>query len=623
MKEPVYDLGIDPNSVRAEPRWPRLTFVLATLALGALLYPGVAPLTSTVYDKQASYDPAQVASASALGCDQAEPLYPSFNTSSLVATPEQHERLINWLSGAVKVPTEVFDVMGEIGEDPRWDVFTDFANCKPIIRRTHIVQLTPSDLRDAFPRVHDRLTVTHVHMHGLVYEWAGADSGRKPLLLTAHQDVVPVEPSTVSQWSHAPFGGELADGRIWGRGATDDKSGLVGSLAAVELLLERGFVPARTVILALGYDEEAAGRGAGYLSEWLEAKYGADSMAMLVDEGNGLAPMYGQMFAVPAVAEKGYLDAEVRVETRGGHSSVPPPHTGIGLLALAVEALEENPYAPELPADSPLVDFVACAARYAPETPASLRKAVAKVVASRDTKSGVDKKALARVLDWFTSGAGALGPIGRALVSTTQAVDLVYGGVKANALPEVATAVVNHRVSIASRVADVQAHMIRVLKPVAREYGLALEAWGEEMLAGTAGKIILREAYGSLLETAPISPFTTESAAWRLLAGTTKATWATRPGAKGDEVHMAPLMSTGNTDTKNYWNLTENIVSSNPWLAVYKDQADKQYRFAYLAPNVESYNIHTVDEFIEVDAFVEQVRWFLNLILNVDASRDV
>jgi len=95
--------------------------------------------------------------------------------------------------------------------------------------------------------------------------------------------------------------------------------------AAVELLLKSGkFTPTRTVILAFGTDEEVGGKvGATALNEWLEAKYGADSMAILVDEGSGIVDVYGQQFAMPAVGEKGYLDVELRVETKGGHSSVP------------------------------------------------------------------------------------------------------------------------------------------------------------------------------------------------------------------------------------------------------------------------------------------------------------
>jgi len=63
----------------------------------------------------------------AAGCDQAEPLQPFFNSTALIAG--EKDRIISWLSGAIKVPTEIFDVMGAIGEDERWNTFTDFATC--------------------------------------------------------------------------------------------------------------------------------------------------------------------------------------------------------------------------------------------------------------------------------------------------------------------------------------------------------------------------------------------------------------------------------------------------------------------------------------------------------------
>lgn len=59
------------------------------------------------------------------------------------------------------------------------------------------------------------------------------------------------------------------------------------------------------------------------LGIWLEEKYGKDSIAMLVDEGSNMEFLWGQLYATPAVAEKGMLDVEIRVETPGGHSSVP------------------------------------------------------------------------------------------------------------------------------------------------------------------------------------------------------------------------------------------------------------------------------------------------------------
>lgn len=126
---------------------------------------------------------------------------------------------------------------------------------------TNMEQELTVDLEKAFPLTHAHLTRTRVMTHALVYEWEGSDKSLKPLLLAAHQDVVPVLADTRDLWTHDPYGGEYDGTYIWGRGSMDDKSGLIGALAAIELLLESGkFSPARTVILALGCDEETGVR---------------------------------------------------------------------------------------------------------------------------------------------------------------------------------------------------------------------------------------------------------------------------------------------------------------------------------------------------------------------------
>jgi len=79
----------------------------------------------------------------------------------------------------------------------------------------------------------------------------------------------------------------------------------------------------RWFVLPFPFDLRLTFKGALNLGIWLEEKYGKDSIAMLVDEGSNMQYLWGQLYATPAVAEKGMLDVEIRVETPGGHSSVP------------------------------------------------------------------------------------------------------------------------------------------------------------------------------------------------------------------------------------------------------------------------------------------------------------
>src|SRR2546422_7939840 len=88
-------------------------------------------------------------------------------------------------------------------------------------------------LRDSFPRLHAALALAKVNGYGLLYRWAGSDSSLAPILLLAHQDVVPVEPGTEARWTEPPFAGRISAGFVWGRGALDDKGSLLAILEAV------------------------------------------------------------------------------------------------------------------------------------------------------------------------------------------------------------------------------------------------------------------------------------------------------------------------------------------------------------------------------------------------------
>jgi Gly-Xaa carboxypeptidase len=65
----------------------------------------------------------------------------------------------------------------------------------------------------------------HINTHGLLYTYQGSDAALKPIVFTAHQDVVPVDASSEARWTHAPFSGLIDEklGLVWGRGSSDDK----------------------------------------------------------------------------------------------------------------------------------------------------------------------------------------------------------------------------------------------------------------------------------------------------------------------------------------------------------------------------------------------------------------
>ena len=98
--------------------------------------------------------------------------------------------------------------------------------------------------------------------YSLLYTWTGSNPAFDPILLMAHQDVVPVNAGTEGDWDAPPFSGEIKNGYVYGRGAIDDKSSMIGLFEALDALARDGFAPKRTVLVMLGHDEEVSGSGA-------------------------------------------------------------------------------------------------------------------------------------------------------------------------------------------------------------------------------------------------------------------------------------------------------------------------------------------------------------------------
>ncbi|KZW02629.1 carboxypeptidase S [Exidia glandulosa HHB12029] len=550
-----------------------LGLIALALTLGSLLHRGKAPDRGD-------------ASKDAL-CTQADPLFPSSilrdELEGLYKSDPFVDQAAELLGGAVRIATESYDDNGPPDEDPRWSLFHDL--------HTY--------LEEKFPHVHSKFTLTKVNTLALVYTWVGTDPNLKPLLLTAHQDVVPVEPETVAQWVQPPYSG-LNDGEwIWGRGTCDDKLGVIAQMISMENLISRGFVPTRTLILAYGFDEETGGKAGSFaIAEYLLEKYGEYSMSMIVDEGGGFGEQSGAVTAFPALTEKGYLDVRVQVDTLGGHSSVPPPHTGIGILSALLAELEKNPMEPTLTRTTPLYDVLQCMAEHAPDVPDALRKDI--------LRSRTDNKALKKVGDEFLTT-----PLMRSLVGTTQAIDLISGGVKVNALPEQAWAAINHRIATDSSVGELQRRLEVLATPIAQQFNMSLTAFGKEVEDRTtqrAGVITLSEAWHSALEPAPRTPSDADAGPYHLLSGTIRATYRESASfhASGKDIVVAPGLFPGNTDTKRYWKLSKHI-----------------FRYDHLGAT-DAYNgAHTINEALRTKAFPDIIRYFTYLILNADESRSI
>ena len=165
------------------------------------------------------------------------------------------------------------------------------------------------------------------------------DGSLPPLLLSAHLDVVPaLEPD----WAHPPFGGELHDGYVWGRGAVDMKHMAAMSALVLLELKRRGAALKRDVIFAGVADEEAGGRlGAGFLvnehADEVKAEF------CLTELGGMAVPMAKATLVPVQVAERGFEWFKIRVKGTPGHGSIPKPGSAIEKLAAAIEKLCKKP----------------------------------------------------------------------------------------------------------------------------------------------------------------------------------------------------------------------------------------------------------------------------------------
>lgn len=527
-------------------------------------------------------------------CPQIDPIFPQYKSEDL-KTMEQYllsgefeKGTIERLAGAVMIPSVSYDDLGVIGEDKRWDIFYEFQ----------------AYLKNTFPLVNEHLQLEVVNEHGLVYTWHGKDDKLKPMILMAHQDVVPVAESTINSWTHPPFSGHYDGKFIWGRGSSDCKNLLIAELEAVEGLLHANFQPNRTLVMSFGFDEEISGReGAGHLSKFLLDRYGKDGIAVILDEGASIDKAFGVPMAAPGTGEKGYLDADIIVRMPGGHSSIPPQHNGIGVMSELITKIEEDQYEPHLSSKNPFLGQLYCGAEHGTDFPKKLKKLLPKdptcPAAVRKSKThGKDKLAL-------EASKMSLGV--KFLMTTSVAVDVIMGGVKVNALPERTIATVNHRINVGSSSADVKDKLTHLAGAVAKKYNLTLHAFEDKDADVEPAQSIILKAHATTLEPAPVTPTTLKDkngklTPYAILSGTTRALYNT----KDQEVIMSPGIMTGNTDTRYYWDLSRHIFRFVPG---YDPESDGGLG-----------NIHTVDERISVRAHINTVRWVSTWIRNIDEA---
>ncbi len=380
-------------------------------------------------------------------------------------------------------------------------------------------------LEKTFPREYAALGHEVVGDNNLFFEWKGSEPALKPVLLMGHQDVVPIEAGTESKWTHPGFSGEIADGFIWGRGTMDDKQTIVGVLEAVDLLMAKGFRPKRTIYLAFGQDEEIGGLvGAAKIAQLLKSR--GVQLNFVLDEGGfistGMVPGVSAPVAMIGTSEKGYLSLQLIVDGPGGHSSVPPSESNIGVLAEAIRKIEKNPMPSHM--EGPMGEFL----DYAGGSASFPMRAVFR-----------NMWLFGPVVKHILESA----PDTNATLRTTAAATIIEAGTKDNVMPSHARAVINFRLLPGDTVASVTEYVRKVINdPRVKLVPITSEPPAE-----------------------PSSQSSPDSPNFKLMQKTIAQVYP--------EAVVAPFVFVGATDSKHYSELTKDTYRFAPLLTTPEDVA--------------------------------------------------
>jgi carboxypeptidase PM20D1 len=415
-------------------------------------------------------------------------------------------------------------------------------------------------LQQRFPRVHAALKREIVGELSLLYTWEGSDAQARPVLLMAHQDVVPIAPGTEGDWREPPFSGAVKDGYVWGRGAWDDKGNLLAQLEAVEMLLAAGYKPPRTVYLAYGADEEVGGlRGAARIASLLKSR--GVRLDFVLDEGllvlDGILPGLRQPAAMIGVAEKGYLSVVLKISATPGHSSMPPARgsSAIAMMSAALKRLDDR------------------------QLPAGIRGVAGEMFDTLAPEmGGFSRVALSNL--WL------FGPLVQkqleqsastnAALRTTTALTIVNAGNKENVLPGRAEATVNFRILPGDS-------KEQVLEHVRSQVGAVVPA-GQFELYALPGAV----------DASKVAP--TDSAQYRVLNRTIREVFP--------DALVAPGLMIAATDSMHYGEISDHIFKFSPVRA----NAEDLKRF------------HGTNERLSIANYADAIRFYHRLITQLAAT---
>ncbi len=418
-------------------------------------------------------------------------------------------------------------------------------------------------IQEVFPNLHQAPFVLRTGKDfgdernpSMLFQWAGQEPELGAILLMSHFDVVPIEASSLSKWTHPPFSGHLDDQFIWGRGTLDCKHGVMAILEAISKLADEGFQPHRTIYVALGHDEEIGGAdGNSKMAAWFRSH--GTRLHSIIDEGGCVFtefPGLDRPAALVGVAEKGFLTVEMAANVAAdkvGHSSMPPRETAVSILASAIHRIQLSPFPARM--DGGLRDTLNF---LGPEMPFVKKFAMSNMwLFGPFVKQTLSNK-----------------PSGDALLRTTIAPTMVEGGVSENVLPTQATAKLNLR-----------------LLP-----GDSIESSLDYLRNSVNDPRVTLKSLDKPREASPVSDI--DSEAFRLLQTTIHQVLP--------DVVVAPFVLVGSTDTVHYSDLCENIFRFIPTRLSERD----------------TQRFHGIDERIAKENYLEIISFFHQYIKNASVK---
>lgn len=286
--------------------------------------------------------------------------------------------------------------------------------------------------------------------------------------------------------------------------------------------------------------------------------------------------------AMPSIAEKGYSDVILTLSTQGGHSSLPPDHTGIGMLGSILSFLESHPHQPSLSPRNPVLTHLICLADALDRNEKKSSSTTSKgredwsLFSSREDKfcqdlnspeSNLDlnsptegfkmtrrmRKHLRNPSKW-NSVAKEIAETGtraeRFIIQTSQAIDIIGGGVKANALPEKVTALINHRINVDSSVTEIHERLEKLVKKASKKFGIKVVGFGkedvtDEMIGKDGLNGILRVSFSDYEALSLEHELTFLSALFDLILRLSAESWKNLRANANLVYHFASIFSSG------------------------------------------------------------------------------